>query len=212
MGLWNIVLDFLFPARCLRCRAEGAYLCRKCATTLPSAEPPEDEWIHAVFSYQHKLARRAVWLLKYRGRTDLARTLGSLLAERLAEELAELETMENFRAPILVPVPISSRRRRERGFNQAELLARVVATELKKEYCPALEKIRETEPQAKIKTRDARLKNLKDCFVVKNPESVRGRNVVIIDDVTTTGATAREARRALRQAGAKKIIACALAH
>jgi competence protein ComFC len=151
--------------------------------------------------------------------------------------------MENFVSPILIPIPLSKKRRRERGFNQAELLCREIIKIQKKnrltpdpspyqgEGCQRrgevftlatniLIKIKETEHQALIKDRNRRLKNLEGTFAVKNHRPnekekanfLKGKNIILIDDITTTGATLSEARRMLRASGARKVIAFTVAH
>jgi ComF family protein len=145
---------------------------------------------------------------------------------RIMEELSDLSIMENFSHAILIPIPLAPRRQRERGFNQAELICRKLINldkparnefrsggekKLKLEK-DVLIKPKDTEHQARIENRSARLKNIVGSFSVKNPEKIKNRNIIIIDDVTTTGATLNEARRVLKQAGARKIIAFTVAH
>jgi len=132
------------------------------------------------------------------------------------EELSELSVMENFRNPILIPIPLSPKRYRERGYNQAELICKELVKlnpgkdfELKNNI---LIKIKETEHQARIKNRNARLKNLENSYGVKNEGLLKNRNIILIDDITTTGATLNEARKILKKSGAKKIIAFTVAH
>ncbi|MDO8482957.1 MAG: ComF family protein [bacterium] len=169
----------------------------------------------AVFDYKHPLVRQAIWELKYRGNTNVAELLAQCLHEELAEELSERKSLENFGKPLLVPVPLSKKRLRERGFNQCELLADALEIlddgnffEVRRDL---LTKVRDTESQTK-KNRAARLKNLENCFSVKTPEEISGRNVIILDDVITTGATLDEARRTLKACGARKILCLAIAH
>ena len=118
--------------------------------------------------------------------------------------------------PILIPIPISDKRRFERGWNQSELLAEaVMAQDIDKtfKYLPRqLTKLRHTESQTKTGSRSERLKNLTDSMKVLNTSSAAGKCLIVLDDVTTTGATFREARRALKVAGAKKILCIAVAH
>ena len=117
---------------------------------------------------------------------------------------------------MVVPIPISNKGRSERGWNQAEMLAERVAA-LDKEnlfkYLPGqLVKIVHTESQTKTGSRKERLENLKNSMEILSASVVAGKCVVVIDDVTTTGATFAEAKRALEQAGATKILCLAIAH
>ena len=121
-----------------------------------------------------------------------------------------------FKSVLLVPIPISNKRRSERGWNQAEMLAERVAA-LDKEnlfkYLPGqLVKIIHTESQTRTGSRKERLENLKNSMEILSTSVVAGKCVVVIDDVTTTGATFIEAERALTTAGAKNILCVAIAH
>jgi competence protein ComFC len=105
---------------------------------------------------------------------------------------------------------------RERGFNQAQLLAEEISKldggtnfGLEKDV---LKRPKDSEHQAHIKDKKGRLKNASGAFAVNNIESVKGKNIILIDDVVTTGATLHEAKRVLRQAGAKKVVAFTVAH
>jgi competence protein ComFC len=135
---------------------------------------------------------------------------------RILEEIGDLRVMENFIAPIFIPIPLSPKRRRERGFNQAELIARNLFLlgkdddfEIKDNI---LVKPKDTAHQAQLENRTKRLRNLSGTFQVRNPELILGKNIILIDDVTTTGATLTEARKILLEAGARKVIAFTFAH
>ena len=101
-------------------------------------------------------------------------------------------------------VPVTKKRRRERGYNQGELLARAIGKELDIPVVQALEKKRET-PQQKSLTKAARLDNLKASFAIRDRTAVKGKTVLLVDDVLTTGATADEVCRELLIAGTKEI-------
>jgi ComF family protein len=104
---------------------------------------------------------------------------------------------------VVIPVPLHKQRLKERGFNQSLLLAREVARVfgLEVDY-RSLKRIRPTRPQVDLKP-DERKKNVKGAFDVKSPERVRGRRVLLVDDVFTTGATVSECARVLKKAGAE---------
>lgn len=208
-------LDFLFP-KSADVHALEAMSPAEMLETLPVAEDTGDERVIAVFAYHEERVRQLVWELKYRGNRAVARQLARVLMDILSHELAERALSDNFRDPLLVPMPISGRRRAERGYNQCEILAE----ELKKldtsgllYYLPsALVKHVHTNPQTLTAAREKRLENVRGTMRVAQDTSVAGRNVIVLDDVTTTGASFAEACRALKAAGAKKILCVAIAH
>jgi len=216
--LCDAVLDLVFETRCLGCGLKGNVFCGTCIKSMPpsAANNLSKSDIHALFDYQHKIVKDAIWRLKYSGTKEIAGIFAHLLYDKFFEDLSERFVFENFHDPLLVPIPLSAKRQRERGFNQAELIAKelaMLAGEKNFFFEPsALLKTRDTPSQASIKNRDERLKNLNGCFSVRNKTAVLGRTIILVDDVSTTGATIQEARRALHKAGAKKVIAFVVAH
>ena len=168
-----------------------------------------------LFDYGNPLIRQAIWELKYRGNKKIAGLLAQCLYDELAEELAERKSLGGFERQILIPIPLSKHRERERGWNQSELLAAALLKcgggDFFEVRTDILTKIKNTESQTK-KNRAARLENLRDCFEIAHPEKISGRNIILLDDVTTTGATFEEAKKTLKKAGARKILAVAVAH
>jgi ComF family protein len=216
MKFLNTILNVIFPVNCISCGKNGIDLCAKCLADSPQAERENPNWIFSLFDYRHPPIKKAIWLLKYKGKKSMANVFIEVLHGRILEELSDLSIMENFREPILIPIPLASKRKRERGFNQAELICQKLVEldknnnfKLKKNV---LIKPKDTEHQAKIEDRAKRLKNILGSFAVKNPEKIKNRNIILIDDVATTGATLNEARRTLKQAGTRKIIAFTIAH
>jgi ComF family protein len=175
-------------------------LCRPCRAAAP---PFEKAVAHGV--YAGKL-RTLVHLLKYDGMEGIAGRLGALAAgqplgiEGLAKEL------------MVVPVPLWPGKRRQRGFNQAELLARGAIAAMRRrrpEMCVrlaagALERRRATESQAGLSPHERRA-NVRGAFFVPRPAVVDGQDVLLIDDIYTTGATARACAQALTRAGARRV-------
>ncbi|MGD0456283.1 MAG: ComF family protein [Terriglobia bacterium] len=153
--------------------------------------------------------RKAILHLKFHGREYLGHRLGALLA-RAWEALPEPDSA------IVAPVPLHPSRRRERGFNQAELLAKGLVRSLRKEesglrlVAGSLRRIRATVPQLGLSV-SARRENVSGVFSVARPEDVRNRTVVVVDDVMTTGATLSACAAALKRAGASRVLALSLA-
>ena len=158
--------------------------------------------------------RQAILELKFRRRERLGRRLGELLAE-IWKGREEFSTLDS---PLVVPVPLHSSRERERGFNQAQLLAEGLKRGLARavnnggpEVAPrCLWRTRPTAPQTGL-SMAARRENVRGVFEVSLPEVVRGRVVVLIDDVMTTGATLAACAAALKQAGALRVLGLTLA-
>ena len=216
MPFLNIILDFIFPPKCIGCKNPGDYLCAKCIQKTRIAERENLEWIYSRFDYRDPVIKKALWLLKYKNKKQIAKTFGKLIYELMLEELVELETMENFTHPVIIPIPLSPKRRRKRGFNQAELISKaIINTDTANSLAintTTLIKVKETTQQARIKNRTERLQNLKDSFALASPHKIKGRNIILVDDVTTTGATLKEARKVLKAGGAKEVYAFTLAH
>jgi ComF family protein len=158
--------------------------------------------------------RSVILLLKFRRRERLGRRLGELLAAVWAAH-PEFNAAER---PILAPVPLHRTRQRERGFNQAEVLARGLARRLhagRRGTGQAVEtrcllRIRPTVPQTGLNFQE-RLENVRGVFRVTSPEAVRGRVIVLVDDVMTTGATLSSCASALKEAGAGRVLGLTLA-
>ena len=211
----NRALDLALPAQCAGCRREGAPLCWECLPALEvrlEAEPgvpmglPADipppllqlEWC-APFT---GVARRAVHALKYGGERRLAPLMGAALARRW--------TRVGAGGDVFVPVPASPDRVRERGYDQAALLASEAARRLRLPALHALERTRSTTAQFDL-DRAARASNLGGAFRVAAGTSVQGRWIVLVDDVMTTGATLAACATALLDAGAMAVSAVAVA-
>lgn len=216
MSFLNTILDILYPVNCISCNKTSVYFCINCLAECPETERESAEWILPVYDYRHTPIKKALWLLKYKGKIGFANIFADQMYGKILEEFSELSVMQNFKNPILIPIPLSARRYRERGYNQAELLCRgLVKLDGNKNFKlekNVLIKTKETEHQARIKERSDRLKNLIGSFEVRNPELIQGRNIILIDDITTTGTTLNEARKILKKSGAKKIIAFTVAH
>ena len=240
--VWNGLLDLVYPPVCLVCRqwiAAGALcerccesvapilppLCDRCGAPVPAErivcveceqgpEPPFD-WSQAMGQYTGPL-RTAIHHLKYHGKTALATPLGLMLAHSLDSPLTPLcvprsdPSLPLFDA--VVPIPLHPARLRQRGFNQAERLARVLAAERNWTLdTQGLRRVRRTEVQALLTSREARAANVHAAFVARSPTHFWNQSVLLLDDVITTMATASAAAAAVRAAGAARICIVALA-
>ncbi|MGD0524857.1 MAG: ComF family protein [Polyangiaceae bacterium] len=200
----DVLASVLAPPRCAACDASVARVavfCASCAATVEAAPPGP---VAAAYVYGGAIAD-AIVRMKYSSRPDLARPLGDLLWRALAARDVSL------RDALVVPVPLHPSRLAERGYNQSALLARRVAHHLRAPFAPlALARARDTPKQANL-DREARLANVAGAFRVRQPARVRGRAVLVVDDVCTTGATLHACSSALRAAGAGAVEAVVLA-
>jgi ComF family protein len=131
--------------------------------------------------------------------------LGALLAAYLLQEAIAVD--------VVLPVPLHPRRRRQRGFNQSELLARILAERIGLDLdTRSLIRSRNTPQQTRAHNRDQREQNLRDAFRCRRPDSIAARRILLVDDVLTTGATARECARTLKAAGAAEVVALSFCH
>jgi len=221
MSFLDTILSIFFPIKCISCEKNGENLCLECLASSPGVLRECEEWIFPFFDYRDKTIKKAISLLKYGGKRSLARVFAEVMYGRIAEELADLNIMENFDNALLIPIPLSKKRLRERGFNQSLLIAQnlIEIDERTNHILPTLTleknvliKPKETTHQAHIKNREERLKNIVGSFALKNENLIKDKNIILIDDVTTTGATLSEAKKILKRAGAKKVIAFTVAH
>ena len=221
-------LDFLYPALCELCQTslqKGHSICSACLDRLPKIQDPIcqkcgepfDGNIGQNFQCQNCLglthdfffaraslkslpnAFHLVHSLKYQRKFFLARDLSKLLQQTWEEE----SRLEKFsKDALLVPVPLHWRRQQWRQGNQAHELARELSKRINLPCLNALRRIRSTQTQTK-RNRRQRLSNLHGAFRIKNAyrESLRGANIILIDDVFTTGATAHQCARVLRREG-----------
>ena len=203
----------LCPPTCAACDARvrpHVVFCPACAATIePAAEDLDDEPADprlaptvAFGAFGGALAI-ALRRLKYQDRPDLAAPLGHL-ARRAARRAG-------LGADLIVPVPLHPRRLVDRGYNQAALIAVEVAVELEAPIAPrALIRLRNTPQQAHL-DRDARRGNVLQAFRARDPLQIKGRRVVLVDDVATTGATLGACSEALLAAGAASVTALVVA-
>ncbi len=195
----------LKPAYCLRCgrpfktRIASVHTCAHCLK-----KPPVYDRARSAGLYRDAL-RKAVHGFKYNGRTEMSRPLAAFMSENLEPPFYPAE------ADLILPVPLHRRRVRQRGFNQSLLLAgRLFAFQRGLIRHDLLLRSRWTEPQVSLKGRE-RLENVRRAFALADPGALRGRRVLIVDDVYTTGATANECARVLKQAGASQVLVLTLA-
>ena len=206
--LWGL----LFPPKCVLCGSvlkDGEQdLCKVCRVEAPLF-PNRKRKLQFLDSfaavwYYEKNIRRSLLRFKFYGKRSYAKSYGRLLAMELLNEHPD-----GF--DILTWVPISPLRKLRRGYDQVELIAKAVGTELGVEPVPLLKKIRSNPPQARITGEARRRANVLGVYALREDAAVHGKKIVLLDDILTTGATLGEAARGLLTAGAKEIHGAAVA-
>lgn len=193
------ILDLLYPHACVACQQAGEVVCEECLRTVkpvPVTETLNGLSVTSVFAYDAPVLAQALQAWKYDGIQDAIIPFLHLYPPQACD------------ADALVAVPLHRRRRLERGFNQSDLLADHLAKDTGIPVFEGMKRIRYTTPQAQ-QDREGRLMNVKDAFVWKG-ESIRGKHVVLVDDVVTTGSTLLACAQVLKNAGAARVSAWCL--
>lgn len=203
---------FLCPSCQAGLTLPGPLICKRCGVTLKSggahcyhcrgskSRQYQCAVIRSACNF-NQFSRGLIHALKYQGIDYVAPYMGGLMAQCFSK-FDELQGVN-----LVIPVPLFKKRKNKRGYNQSELLARVLARQLGlKLDTTSLIRVRDTVSQTKL-GRQERISNMQDAFKVKQTADVRGKNVLLVDDVATTGATLEGCARALRKAGAKRVVA-----
>lgn len=231
----NFLLDALFPPICLNCQKtldksnineQNKFICDKCLSLIQinntlfcpicRARLPENKKICHLDSkyllapagnYDNEILKNLIHYFKYKNFKNLSPLLGELILSYIKNSRFQILDSKF----LIVPIPLHKKRERMRGFNQSKLLANYIAKKLNLESIDVLERIKNNKPQAYLKDSEERIKNMSGCFQIKNSNSVNSKNILLIDDVFTSGATINEAVKILKENGAKKIIALVIA-
>ena len=212
MKLYHWLMELLFPPKCGLCgtllKAGETDLCRTCRTEAP--EYPNRkiklqflDSFAAVWYYEGNV-RRSLLRFKFQNARSYASCYGRMLAMKLLREYPE-----GF--DVLTWVPVSRLRRLRRGYAQVELLAKAVGAELGMTPVPMLKKIRNNRPQSRLDSASARRANVLGAYKLLDGAQAKGKRVLLLDDILTTGATAGECARMLLSAGAKEVHCAAVA-
>jgi ComF family protein len=221
-ALYRQIINIIFPPLCLSCQTNlpqeridlaicraceneieilSGFYCPECKRRLPEAKKfchPETKFILAACAdYQNKVVQELIHVLKYQKLKSALAPLARIIKPYAAS------TLKNPADFVFVPIPLHPARERERGFNQAKLIAGLLSPQI---HSNNLVRIKNTKSQVEMKNYNDREKNIAGSFCLKNPELIKGKSIVLVDDVFTSGATMKEAARVLKSAGAKTII------
>ena len=214
MGILSNILDLFFPPKCVFCGkflSKGTEcLCEKCETELPFMKGAQisqkgdfyDECVSPL-RYEGDV-RKSILRFKFKGATSYADCYGRIMAECIKENL-------NGRFNMITWVPLSTKRARKRGYDQAMLLALAVALELDDVAVETLEKTANVQAQSTITDKEMRRANVSGVYELKDQELIDGKRILLIDDIVTTGSTLSECARVLLMSGAESVVCATLA-
>lgn len=203
MSIIDEILAILAPNDCLGCSAEGRLVCKECIIALPVVETktldsPYISSVISVTSYKG-ISKDLLWKLKSSGAQEAAKIMAECMTKLLPSE-------KNL---IIVPIPTASNRVRQRGYDQAKLIARQISRKARHPYLNCL--VRSGQAHQVGAGREQRLKQLENAFRVKNTELIKDSKIILVDDVVTTGASLELASKALKESGANEISAITFA-
>lgn len=208
MFIKKLLLACLFPKKCFGCEVSGTWLCKSCFSKIKNYQGQVPRELRNVDNliiageYSDPILKEIIQVFKFHFNTELVIPLAVLLYAKI--NLAELD-----KTYLIIPIPLHKKRQAWRGFNQSELLAGELSKLTAWPVSCDLIKIKKTKEQAGL-SEVKRLKNQSGVFTWTGPD-LSGRNIILLDDIITSGATINQAALTLKQAGAGEIIAMAVA-
>ena len=211
MKLTHLILDLLYPPKCVLCQKllpkQETDLCADCRRDTDSYISGKDRISFVASStilwYYEQRVRESLLRFKFSGRRSYADAYARLLAVKLLPQREEID--------LITWVPVSKSRLRRRGYDQCQLLAQALAKELDIPAVRTLTKIRNNQVQSRLGDVSQRKANVLGVYRSINPEAFRGKRILLIDDIITTGATLSEAARVLTTDGAATVSGAAVA-
>lgn len=191
--LWEALIEVIYPREnyCIICKEEDCFgICNTCKKSIKVIEEAyQDEIIS--YGYYGGVLKELILKFKYKDNFTAGDILTEILEEYIIKNL-------NYKEYIITYIPISKKSKKVRGFNQCEYIAKKIARDLSIEAFEVLIKAKETKEQKKLK-KDERFENIKDAFQIKKGIKIKNKKIILIDDVTTTGATLKEAYKLLKK-------------
>ena len=212
MSFFSSFMDLLFPPKCVFCGKvldSSDTLCSKCVESLPftlNSGKQEGEYYDFCISplYYKGAVRKSILRFKFKGASSYADVYGKILSDCIREN-------RDVEYDVISWVPLSSSRKRSRGYDQAMLLALATALELNDVAIETLAKPHDVKAQSELSGWDERSANISGAYEVIDQELIEGKRVLLIDDIVTTGSTLSECANVLLSAGAAHVICAALA-
>lgn len=206
--VFEFFLDLIFPPACVTCDDIGGYICERCYRKMQfhthpiviDLPKPSIDQLWACTTYT-STGRDFIHVYKFGEAFALAPIIGKLMAKHVPQ----------INANFLTCVPLHRSRQRDRGFNQAQLLAKQISKHWQVPYLDTLVRTKATTPQAQL-DRKQRLQHLKNAFTFRSSQKISGKTVLLVDDVATTATTLNECAKVLKQQGAKTVIGLVFAH
>ena len=229
--LFCMLLDLFFPKTCLSCKKVGRYVCSDCQSSFEyiTKDPcivcdrintgglihencKEIGGIDGSLSifYYNKPIKMIIRNIKYKLVRNACQEFFASIPNSFVEKFMLFK--ELFPECYLQPIPLHSKRYKERGFNQADIIVDWLEELTQFKPISVLKRVRYTLPQARTKSKFERMKNTKNAFEVINATVVLGKNIILVDDVFTTGNTAKAAAKKLKIAGAENVFIFSVAH
>lgn len=207
--MWkNSILNLFFPKFCLNCNKEGGYLCQDCFALIDILKTRPDPFLYCAALYDNFVVKKLINQFKYE---PFIKELAEPLSSLIIAHLLNLENFPDFRDFVLLPVPLYKKKLKQRGFNQAEELAKELAKFLKIPIISdVLLKIKNTPAQVGLE-KEKRQENIKGAFFCQKPKIIRRRKILLVDDIYTTGATMQECKKCLMEAGADLVLGLCVA-
>lgn len=226
---FSYLTHLLFPKLCFGCTREGSHLCPDCSRHLLTLR-----WLEGVCVFCHAatsgymcsacgqhlrldnlvvgaqfslpIMTALIHAWKFRGLRDITEPLAQLISQALL-----VRPPHHFKQLVIIPLPMHWLRRRQRGYNQTDLLAAALATQLNLSLNTTALKRHWSPQQSKMRSVNERLENVANTFYCPNPETINHRHILLIDDISTSGQTLSQAAKTLRTAGAASVTAAVVA-
>ncbi len=203
-----------FGKSCLGCKKLSFGICSNCLSNIPLSKPTENNKIYGIYDYGNDIVWKSIWNLKYKSNSQEVKSLILNSISIINEIIAEHLQSEYSQKVIFVPIPQHKKKAKTRGFNQSKLIANFTSENIESsEVKDILVKSIETIPQSHISDKEQRIKNISGAFAIKDEMNLDPKQIyILVDDVTTTGATFLEAVRVMKSFGIKNVLCIALAH